>query len=678
MTDSAVRATIRTVVFTSVVLVVGAFTTMVWRHGAGRLAESDVPTAFVIVIGLGAVVWVASGQQPRNRLVWVLTAFVASVAWFAAATAIRTILAPELPFRLTVESGAPAELPRAAAWLEYAALPLSSSASLLLITFGLMLFPDGTLPSKRWRPVGIAAGAVLAIGLVRNLIIWHPDSTYVIAEHPLFHLLSPVDIGLPLVALAAVVVRFRRSEGDERARFKWVVWGLGVFVPLTLVGWMSGITVIAALANFVLIGTYGIAITRHHLFDVDVVISKTLVYAALAGFIGLVYVAIVVGVGAWVGTGSEPNPVLAVGATALVAVAFQPVRRRLERVANRVVFGRRATPYEVLSEFSRRVAATGGSLLDDAARWLAEGTAATRVVVSLRIDGKSREAASWPSASNGAPAEPVRLPIADGGVTLGTLDLYLPPNQPLNDEDRRLAEQVASGMGLAVRNQLLTERLEARVQALRESRRRLVAVQDETRRRLERDLHDGAQQQLVALKVKLGLSRTIADQAGATHTADLLERLAAEADEAVDAMREFARGVYPPLLEAEGLTAAIAAQARRAPLPVAVNSDGMDRYSRDVEATVYFCVLEALRNTIQHAGASSAAVTLGQDNGTLEFRISDDGTGFDPTSTSRSGLITMTDRVDALAGHLTVASSPATGTTITGTLPVDVPVEVPS
>ena len=676
MTDTAGRALLRAVVGASVIVATASFATMLTRHGAGRLPESDVPTVLMICVGLGAVVWVAAGQQPRNRLLWVLAAFIASSAWFAASTTARSILVPEVPFRLTVDAVTPADLPRAAAWLEYVTLPISSLASALLLTYGLLLFPDGRLPSPRWKWVSFGAAVVLAVGFAFDLFVWHPGSTYVINEHPLFHLLSPVDILLPLVALTAVVVRFRRADADERTRFKWVVAGLSVFVPLTLLGFISGLTAITAVAMVVLIATFGIAITRHHLFDVDLVISRTFVFGTLAAFIGVVYVGVVVGFGSLIGSGDEPNAVLSVVATALVAVGFQPVRRRLERVANRLVFGRRATPYEVLSEFSRRVAATSDDLLDDAARSLAEGTRAERVVVSVMVDEETVEAAAWPQEPPSTSTESVSFPITDGELELGSLDVHLLAGQDLRDDDRRLAEQLASGMGLALRNQLLTERLEARVEELRESRRRLVAVQDETRRRLERDLHDGAQQQLVALKVKLGLGKAIAEKDGAARTAELLGRLSGEADQAVDAMREFARGVYPPLLEAEGLASAITAQARRAPIPVSVDSDGIGRYPREIESTVYFCVLEALRNTMQHADALQATVTLTQSNGSLEFQVTDDGAGFDPNSNRGVGLTAMADRLDALTGELSVYTEPGNGTTLTGTIPV--PAEVPA
>ena len=426
------------------------------------------------------------------------------------------------------------------------------------------------------------------------------------------------------------------------------------------------------LGGALVIVSIGVAILRYRLYEIDLIINRALVYGSLAMFIGIVYIGVVVGVGTFLGSGDEPNAALSVGATALVAVGFQPVRRRLERVANRLVFGRKATPYEVLSEFSRRVAATSDNLLDDAARSLAEGTRAARVVVSVIVDGEVAEAAAWPEDLSADARQPVSFPIVDGDTTLGSLDVYSPTGQQFQEDDRRLAEQLASGMGLALRNQLLTERLEARVEELRESRRRLVAVQDETRRRLERDLHDGAQQQLVALKVKLGLGRAIAEKDGAVETAELLTRLTGEADAAVDAMREFARGVYPPLLEAEGLASAIGAHARRATFPVDVEVDGVGRYPRDVEATVYFCVLEALRNTMQHAGATRASVTLAQANGSLEFQVSDDGIGFDPRADSGIGLTAMSDRLDALAGELSIHSEPGNGTTLSGHLPLPV------
>jgi signal transduction histidine kinase len=221
-------------------------------------------------------------------------------------------------------------------------------------------------------------------------------------------------------------------------------------------------------------------------------------------------------------------------------------------------------------------------------------------------------------------------------------------------------------MGLALRNSVLTESLRLRIEELRESRRRIVAVQDQTRRQLERDLHDGAQQQLVALKVKLALARRLAANGAAPRTAEVLEGLNAEAEGAIQSMRDFARGIYPPLLESEGLAAAVLAHARKCPIPVSVDTGGMGRFPQPVETTVYFCIVEALQNTVKHARASSAHVALAEEDGQVTFTVTDDGTGFDPAGPRGHGLTNISDRLDANGGHLHIDTTPGHGTTITG------------
>jgi signal transduction histidine kinase len=459
-----------------------------------------------------------------------------------------------------------------------------------------------------------------------------------------------------------------------RHQIKWVVAAIPLIVAFSLLmdlidtPW-EGFPVMVSL--WLLALALGVAVTKYRLYEIDLILNRAFVYAALAVFIGVVYVSIVVGVGTLIGSGDEPNPVLAIAATAAVAIGFQPVRRRLERVASRLVFGRKATPYEVLSDFSRRVAATDDSLLGAVARSLVEGTSADRAAVSVRVDGRLVESAVWPEAEPSPGGEAHVVPIEHEGVDLGALTLVPATGQRLSDEDVRLAAEVASGMGLTLQNRLLTERLNNRVEELRESRRRLVALQDETRRKLERDLHDGAQQQLVALKVKLGLSRMIAEKDGASQTVALLREMSEESDDVVEALRSFARGVYPPLLEAEGLAAAVAAQARRSPFPVTMETDTIGRYSRDIEATIYFCVIEALRSSMERVGVTRADVRLAQSNGSVTFEVSDDG-NVEPDSGAPANdvLVLMNDRVDAVAGTLTVAARPEEGTVVSGSIPV--------
>jgi signal transduction histidine kinase len=253
--------------------------------------------------------------------------------------------------------------------------------------------------------------------------------------------------------------------------------------------------------------------------------------------------------------------------------------------------------------------------------------------------------------------------VRDRGELLGALTVTMPANDPMDPGKERLVADLAAQAGLVLRNVRLIEELRA-------SRQRLVAAQDEERRRIERDLHDGAQQQLVALAVQLKLARTVAerDPAGAV---ELVNGLQATAGAALEDLRDLARGIYPPLLADRGLPAALEAQARRAAVPVTVRAEGIERYGQDVEAAIYFCSLEALNNVAKYAGASRADVVLERSNGRLTFRISDDGAGFDPSSTGYgTGLRGMADRLDAIGGDLEVESAPGRGTVVIGRVPV--------
>ena len=201
------------------------------------------------------------------------------------------------------------------------------------------------------------------------------------------------------------------------------------------------------------------------------------------------------------------------------------------------------------------------------------------------------------------------------------------------------------------------------------SRRRLVTAQDTERRKIERNLHDGAQQQLVALSIQLGVLEQSAGDAESVRELAPLLRDAARG--ALDDLRALARGIYPPLLADQGLVPALQAQARKAALPVTVEADSIGRYPQDTEATVYFCALEALQNIAKYAAAGQAVVRLGCRGGTLEFAITDDGAGFDPAAAKDgTGLQGMADRLAALGGTFRVRSQPGQGTTVTGQLPV--------
>ena len=388
-----------------------------------------------------------------------------------------------------------------------------------------------------------------------------------------------------------------------------------------------------------------IGILRHRLFDIDVIISRAVVYGLLSAAFTIVYAGIVLGIGTF--AGHRGGPLLTIAAAVCIAVLFQPLRHRFRRFANRLVYGERATPYQVLADFAEDMAGQldYGDALDRMVSLLAGATGATRAEAWIRIGAELRPVATWPSGSP-APA-PVALsghlelppfdgsravPVRHGDELLGALSLQKPANEPLTTTEDQLLQHLASQAGLVLRNVQLTAELQATIDELRASRRRLVEAQDAERRKIERNLHDGAQQQLIALTIQLGLLEQSADDPGYFRqvAAQLKDVLRA----ALDDLRDLARGIYPPLLADQGLAAALQAQARKAPLPVTIETDSLGRYPQDTETTVYFCTLEALQNIAKYAAASQATVRLACSQGSLQFTVTDDGTGFD-TATAR-------------------------------------------
>jgi signal transduction histidine kinase len=340
-----------------------------------------------------------------------------------------------------------------------------------------------------------------------------------------------------------------------------------------------------------------------------------------------------------------------------------PLFRLSRRIAKRIVFGKRATPYAVLTAFGERVGETYSTedVLPRMAQLLASGTGAGSARVLLRVGSKLREEARWPADARDAQDEHV-VAVLDQGEELGALAVSMPASDPMNPAKERLIADLAAQAGLVLRNVKLIEELRA-------SRQRLVAAQDEERRKIERNIHDGAQQQLVALTVKLRLAQgLVAKDAAKADT--MLGELQAQTQDALEDLRDLARGIYPPLLADKGLAAALESQARKAAVPTTVEADGVGRYHQNVESAVYFCTLEALNNIAKYAQATSAQVILSRHDGALTFDVTDDGRGFDPAATGYgTGMQGMADRLDAIGGTLEVRSEPGGGTRVAGSVP---------
>jgi signal transduction histidine kinase len=372
----------------------------------------------------------------------------------------------------------------------------------------------------------------------------------------------------------------------------------------------------------------------------------------------------------------DPTAALAIGVGLGIIVMF--LVRWAGRFADRVVFRERETPYEILSTFSDRIGETYS--LDDVlprmAVLLASGTGAGVARVLLEVDGELRLIASYPgdvppiggivrAGDDLLVDDPLThaFAVRHQGELLGALVVTMPVNDPMSPQKERLVRDVAGQTGLLLRNVRLLE-------DVRESRRRIVAAQDERARALERNIHDGAQQDLVALTVKLRLAEQLVDR-DPVRIGEMLSTLHSEATAALENLRDLARGIYPPLLADKGLGPALEAQARKSPIPVAVRSDGLGRYSQDIESAVYFSCLEALQNVAKYAQARRAHILLSDGDGRLLFEIADDGRGFDASRPhAGTGLQGIADRIDALGGTFRIETASGAGTTVSGSLPV--------
>ena len=659
----------------------------------------------VALMGFATVGTLIVSRGQGNRIGWLL-------CWVAFAFALSGLAGSYARYAL---DEAARQLPAAtlSAWVNRVGAP----AVLLPLPLLFLLFPDGRVPSKRWRPVLWALLAAIVVNVAAfGLTPGRLGSGFTEMKTQVAN-----PIGLPLawkatveavttvaglvvllggfVSAVALILRFRRSRGDERQQIKWLAYvgAAALIIPLTgmAIGLVRVITGIHApendpignalfIAFFVILmvgipAACAIAAFKYRLYDLDIVVKKTVMFGLIAlalTAIGLATIALLPTFALGISSGISLRSVLLGLALGLLV---WPFRRFASRIADRVVYGTRATPYEVLSEFSDRMASTYSTedVLPRMAEILGQGCGADRAAVWLRVGTEIRLAASWPDeADAGSPR--IRLivddlpdfasadhafPVRHQGELLGALTLAMPATDPMNPARAKLARDVAAQGGLVLRNVRLIEELRA-------SRQRLVTAQDEERRRIERNIHDGAQQQLVALSVQLRLAESMVGKEPEKER-QLLHRLQAATAEALEDLRDLARGIYPPLLAEEGLVVAIESQARKSATPVEVESKNLGRYPQHVEAAVYFCALEALNNVAKYADASSARVLLTARDGTLTFEVADDGVGFDPAETGYgSGLQGMADRLAAIGGDFEVRTRAGSGTTVKGTVPV--------
>ncbi len=583
------------------------------------------------------------------------------------------------------------------------------------------LFPTGT-PRRRYERGVILAAVVAAVALPVVFAVthpWLPQSIFPGPPEPAFT--SPFHApvtdpfgprilaayqGFPFLVLLGPVLlflRYRRSGAVARRQIRWLLLGLaagfGVFAIEYLLTWLLDpgaesetrqlwpISVIVTLAGLVAASSTDTA------FAIDRPARRASVYKGLRVVIAIAYVVAAAALGALA------SRFLPIGSAILLAAAaallFQPAQRRLERLADRWVFGDRLDSYRLVTRFGAVLASAPepDELLPTLAETVRQGLGLRWVRVRLDLPG-SPEAVTTASAvapdpdgvevsvdaADVAEAELV-VPLAHAGMTLGSIECGPRVDRVPVDEDRRLLGQLASQAAVAVHERYLSIELAARLRVIQRqarelgaSRARVVAAQDLERRRIQRDLHDGVQQEVVVLTAKLATARQRLRR-GDPDADEALTELQNDLQRHLVRLREFAHAIHPPVLADRGLLETIEAQAPRLPLAMVIEADPAlrgRRFAEPVEATAWYLVAEALTNVVKHAQAHQVVVRLAHRGATLTIQVRDDGCGFDPEAARGLGLTGLADRIDIAGGTLKIESTRGAGTVVRARLPVPV------
>jgi signal transduction histidine kinase len=668
--------------------------------------SDDVPLQ-IIRIGLVAVWGLVGGalalRRPREPLgLLVLAGTLVDAAAVVASAALRA-----------GHGDTVAELVRAVA---VAALP---AVALHVVA----VLPDGRLarPSHRTVLVGFYL-ASLAAGV--GLASARPD--------------LPLWVIAVVAGLAAAIgmsisnARYVRTRGEARQRMQWFGLAVTLAVEIVLVAvalrifldWPHSLAEIATAATVLVPLSFVPCLVRRLLGHVDRLLGEAVALTGLTGVVVSVYLVIVLGLGRSPTDDERSILLLSMLAAAVAVMLYAPARARLARVSNQLVYGERHAPDEALRTFGARL--TRAIPFDELLLQLAEslrkslalqaaevwtGSAGhlermvsvpergsarldltedeQPVVARARVSGSAWLQVWLPRLLEDRGDAAVRMaPITHGGELLGFIVVERSAEaERFSDADESVLAELARQVGLALHNLQLDSalqesllELQRRAEELRASRARVVAAADAERRKIERNLHDGAQQHLVALAVTVRLAQQLA-ATDPGQARELLEQLGHDLQEAVQELRDLAHGIYPPVLMDRGLVAALESAAARAPLPVQIVADGdVGRFPQEVEAAIYFCCLEALQNAGKHAGEGAVArVTIGRDLGAdgrdvVTFSVVDDGAGFDLAGLAGRrghGFVNMSDRLGAIGGTVDVDSAPGRGTRVSGTVPVD-------
>ncbi len=632
-----------------------------------------ITTGFAV---LGALV---ASRRWRNPIGWIFLA----VALLFALTALAATI---------YEYGYP--LSRLRAWAEWFGAWIWIPAVALPFSFVLLLFPDGQLPSPRWRFIGWSVALGLALSVLK--ITLHPGPVWGQPLSP-FGILGPapvldvlLDSGSVLLgagllgSLAAFAVRFRRSAGIQREQMKWLVYAVGLnllCLSLSSLAWVFwpgsplNEEIAIVINNLGILGiavAAAIAILRYRLYDIDLIINRTFVYTALSIGVVTLYGLVVGGLGALFQ--ASGNALLSLLATGLAAILVQPARERLQHLVNRLMYGERDDPYAILSGLTRQLE---GSLAPEAAlpavvQAVAQALKIPYVAIALKREGNFEVAASYGSVGN----EWIQLPLIYQGEMIGQLRLSTrSPREPFTPGEQRLLRDLARQIGVAAHTVRLAEDLRRLADDLQRSRQELVRSREDERRRLRRDLHDELGPQLASLKLNLDVARNLVSRNPAAAEA-LLLNLRAHSQSLIADIRRLVSDLRPPSLDELGLVGAIQEYTRqvesREGLCFHIDSPkSLPPLPAAVEVAAYRIALEALANVVRHSQASHCQISISALEQNLQVEICDDGLGLSGHDRPGVGLASMRERAVELGGTCLIEALPQGGTRVLARLPLD-------
>ena len=620
---------------------------------ANRAAWFLLVTATVLAIGksIGNAIALASMTHPELAHDWVAVVIVDAAGWAVTAAGITVFaMFPDGKYQRLYERWIVSGVPLA--FLPLVLLYLLGSPRIGTSQFGwVSLDAASPLYFRGLDPVGAVAGAVIGA----NLLVVVP-------------------------ALALLLLRYRRFGAEQRLQIKWPLYALSVSVisvvvlalspgPPAIPFWIAAVQYVGTMA--LLPAGLAMGIVMHRGLDIDDVIRRSVVYGALWAVIAAAYVMVAAGFG--IALGQRVPLALAVLLAIAATLFFQPARRRLEGIADRLVFGQRLSGYELISRLGVGLQSTIAieDVAGAVARAVHAGLGASWVRVALDRPDRAPIATAGIDPGSAAVVD-LSAPLVHGDQMVGVIECGPKVEGRYEAADQELLNTLGRQAALAIRNSQLSAELSHHVDELAASRARLVQAEEVGRRRLERDLHDGVQQELVGVLARLGLARNQLrrDRDLAETT---LREAQVDAQRALEGLQELARGIHPAILTDRGLVEAVEERATRMTVPVEIHANGLNqgaRYPLELEGAAYFFVSEGLANVLKYASATRVHIRFHNEPGQLVVAVEDDGRGFDPVSVKKSGLRGLEDRISALGGRVEVVSRPGQGTELRAFLPV--------